>query len=165
MNEEKRQRKHSEAVKKGKEEARLRAMVARLARRPCRKKEKDEREVKTLVGIQNMKDTELTKVARMVMTCFDGTSRSIARSNVKRALKKRNDVVWTTGKMRSPILGGCRARKMVEGELKRCSSRMRSEEKNTIILEHQAVATATKSTLHLLNNTKPMSKKKSSELQ
>ena len=40
MCEERRRKKHQEALMKGKEEAKMRAMVARLARRPWRKKQK-----------------------------------------------------------------------------------------------------------------------------
>ena len=94
-------------------------MVARLARRPWRKKEKEESEVKRMVDVWNMKETELRKIVRMVMTSFDGTPRSIARRTIKLALKERDDVVWATSTVRSSILGGHRSRKLVECELRR----------------------------------------------
>ena len=143
----------------------MRAMAARLARRPWRRREQKEAEAKTLVTIKAMKDSELRKLVRMVMMSFDGTSRSIARSNIKLALKSRTDVVWMTSKVRSPMLGVRQVKQKVEQEVKRWSTRMRNEEQKTIILEHQAVATATRSTLQLLNNTEPMSKRKRGELK
>ena len=57
MEEERRQKKHSDAEKKGKEEARRKAMVARLARRPWRRKREGESEMKTVEEIRRMKLT------------------------------------------------------------------------------------------------------------
>ncbi len=116
--------------------------------------------MKTIADIRKMKDAEVRDLVRMVMGGFDQTSRSIARSNVKMALKGRSDIVWTHGKVRSPLMGDRRVKQAITDELRRWSSRMRCEERTTVILEHQGVATATRSTLQELNNTEEMSKKK-----
>ena len=121
--------------------------------------------MKMLTMIRSMRESELRKLIRMVMTSFDGKSRSIARSNVKLALRERVDMEWMTSNVQSPMLGGRRAKQLIEHEVKRWCRRMRNEEKKTIVLEHQAVATATKSTLHLLNTTEVMAKKKRQELK
>ena len=66
--ENRRKKKHKEALMRGKEEAKMRAMAARIARRPWRKREKDQNEMKTLTMIRSMRESELRKLIRMVMT-------------------------------------------------------------------------------------------------
>ena len=119
--------------------------------------------MKTIAEIRAMKESDLKRLVRMVMVGFDQTGRSIAKANIKMALKERNDTAWVFGKVRSPMLSDKRVKKEIADEIKRWGSRMRCHEKKTVIMEYQAVATATKSTMHELNNTEEMSKRRRSE--
>ena len=59
---------------------------------------------------------------RMVTTSFDATGRSIARANIRTALKGRRDIVWVHAKVKSPMMGGKTARQIIGREQQRWSS-------------------------------------------
>lgn len=162
--EQRRIKKEERGHERAKAEAGLRAMAARLSRRPWKPSTDDDKQTKTIQSIQSMKETELRNLIRVVMIGFDQTGRSIAKANIKVAMRGRSGAAWIFGKTRSPLLGDRGVKSAVDNEIKRWSSRMRCNEKKTVILEHQGVATTTTTTMREMNNTEEMSKKRRSGL-
>ena len=151
--------------KKSDEEAHLRGMAVRLARRPWKNPEPGKPEHKTLQEIRWMTVEKVKKLVKMVLSGLDGTSRSIARKNMKKVLRDRGDILWVHAKTRSPIMGDSRVKQAVEEEIKSWSNWARRNKRITVVIEHAVVSSATLSLTQILGNSEELARKDRSELK
>jgi hypothetical protein len=152
--------------KKADREAHMRGVAVRLGRRPWKMKEIGEgEEHKTMGEVRRMKESDLKMLIRTVIGSLDGTTRNIARTNVRRILANREDIKWIHLRSRSVLMDDRRVKVEVEKEIRRWLHWKRRNHGVMVIVEHHAVQSATKSMLQMLNNTEEKAKTKREELR
>ena len=164
VSEEKRQ----EQVRKQKVERRARgkmmALISRMARRPW----KDEKgnpvdKSKSAKEIAVMKRPKVRKLIQRIEGTLDPTNRSIAMRNLKRALRKRADVVFVNEKLNSGLLNDRTVKRETVKMLKKWCHEWEEKEHVLVVLRISFGASATKSMLDVFNTTNAWSRKEKDE--
>ena len=148
---------------KAKDDAKMRALTARMARRPWKWVDEDSEEHRAVKEVRTMPETKVKHMVRMVTSGMDATSRSIARYNAKNALRKRKGIVWVHVKVKSTLMSNWRVKREVKDELRRWSKEVKTKKDLTIIMEAQYATSAGRSMVQALNNTEYEAKKRRDE--
>jgi hypothetical protein len=159
-NEEKKKRHKEESKRRGK----MMAMATRLARRPWKKQEQEEAEkTKTGKEVIGMKRDKLKRLLRAIQQTMDTPSRSIAMMNLKKLVKARGDVVFSSVMMNSVMMSDKAFVKEVKKGLKAWCVKWEKVAKVLVVLNVTVAPKSTNSMMDILNSTSSWGKKDKGE--
>jgi hypothetical protein len=159
-NEEKKVRHKEESKRRGK----MMAMATRLARRPWKKHEQEEAEkTKTGKEVIGMKRDKIKRLLRVIQQRMDTPSRSIAMMNLKKLIKARGDVVFTSVMMNSVMMSDKTFVKDVKKGLKAWCVQWEKVAKVLVVLNVTVAPKATKAMIDILNSIGSWGKKEKEE--
>ena len=127
-------------------------LSSRLGRRPWKVDEGFD-ELKTVKRVRNLSGNEMRSLLRVINETMDGTHKSIALANLRKATKKSVNMLLMGGKVKNPMLADKDLKREVIQKLKRWIKWWETRGSVTIVLRMTIVASATPSILSMMNNT------------
>ena len=133
-----------------------------LGRRPW-KIDQNLNNLKTVKAVRSLNGIDMRSLIRVKHETMDGTHRSIAYANLKRAMQKAGNMLKMEGKIRRPTLADGRITRDLVQRLRRWAKWWRTRGGVTVLLRMVTGTSATPNILGLMKNTMRNARKPTSE--
>ena len=130
-----------------------------------KKKEKDLKKLQMVQDLRSADPKYLKKLIRLQYKSLDTTGKSIAGENLKRVLRKRDDIAWTRIAAKSTLFKDGKSQQQFQRAVKKWAMVMERRNGVVPVVRVEALPEASESIWTSMNNTGRLAKKRMSDLK